>query len=233
LIRHVEAGLSDDGEFYAIVDGVDVNERGMNETAIVACIGSLNASPSEWKIFRNDKALANPEHSIWSMSATVGPKRTLYVATQELDTIRDNRQLYTNGAPLGPARLNSVVRAVRLSDSGELVSVPFGNATTSVEQTHLDRLEAAMRYRVKPLDPTPNPVREACVVPLWVERPTSVAVRLVDALGMPVATIFSGDLEEGIQTVSFEVSDIPSGHYTVVVTDELGVAGSVPVVIVR
>ena len=233
LIRHVEAGLSDDGEFYAIVDGVDVNERGMNETAIVACIGSLNASPSEWKIFRNDKALSNPSHSIWSMSVTVGPKRTLYVATQELDTIRDNPQLYSNGAPLGPARLNAVVRAVRLSDRGNLESVPFGNATTSVEQTHLDRLEAAMRYRVKPLDPMPNPVREACVVPLWVQRPTTVDVRLVDALGNHVATVFTGTVEEGVQGVSFETSGIASGHYSVVVTDTLGVAGSVAVVIIR
>jgi hypothetical protein len=90
-----------------------------------------------------------------------------------------------------------------------------------------------MRYRVKPLDPMPNPVREACVVPLWVQRPTTVDVRLVDALGNHVATVFKGTVEEGVQGVSFETSGIASGHYSVVVTDTLGVAGSVAVVIIR
>jgi hypothetical protein len=45
--------------------------------------------------------------------------------------------------------------------------------------------------------------------------------------------VFTGTVEEGVQGVSFETSGIASGHYSVVVTDTLGVAGSVAVVIIR
>ena len=167
------------------------------------------------------------------MSTAVGPNNVLYVATQELDTLRGNQQEYSNGVHIGPARCNAVLRAFRINRNGELVSVPFGQPVNSVGDSDLDKLEADLRYRVKVLDPAPNPVREACVIPLWAERPTTVDVRLVDALGNYVATVFSGTVEEGIQGVSFETSGITSGHYSVVVTDKLGVAGSVPIVIIR
>jgi hypothetical protein len=56
---------------------------------------------------------------------------------------------------------------------------------------------------------------------------------LVDNLGNHVATVFSGVLSEGIQGIAFETSGISTGRYSVVVSDDLGVAGSVPLVIVR
>jgi hypothetical protein len=156
-----------------------------------------------------------------------------YVATQELDTLRDNRQLYTNGLQLGPSRCNAVIRAMRLNDKGALETVSFGNAVTSVDDETNADLEMAMRYRIKVLDPAPNPVREACVVPLAVQRECTIEVKLFNAFGAFVATLYSGAVSEGIQGVSFTVSELASGHYTVVVSDQLGVAGSVPVVVVR
>ena len=233
LMREIEAGLSRDGSFFAIVDGVDIKANGSSEHAVLACVGSMNTSPSTWKVFTNDSSYSDARHAIWSMSTAVGPNNVLYVATQELDTLRGNQQEYSNGVHIGPARCNAVLRAFRINRNGELVSVPFGQPVNSVGDSDLDKLEADLRYRVKVLDPAPNPVREACVIPLWAERPTTVDVRLVDALGNYVATVFSGTVAEGIQGVSFETSGITSGHYSVVVTDKLGIAGSVPVVIIR
>ena len=112
-------------------------------------------------------------------------------------------------------------------------TVSFGNAVTSVDDETNVELEMAMRYRIKVLDPAPNPVREACVVPLAVQRGCNIEVKLFNAFGAYVSTLYSGAVTEGIQGVSFTVSDLTSGHYTVVVSDQLGVAGSVPVVIVR
>jgi len=83
------------------------------------------------------------------------------------------------------------------------------------------------------MDPAPNPVREACVVPLAVQRDCNIEVKLFDAVGSYISTIYTGPVTTGIQGVSFAVSELTSGHYTVVVTDQLGVAGSVPVVVVR
>lgn len=233
LIREIEAGLGRDGSFFAVVDGVGIDANGSSDHQVQAVVGSIYDQPSAWKVFTNDSSYTNPDHAIWSMSAAVGPKNVLYVATQELDTVRGNVQSYGAGTPIGPARLNTVLRAFRIDRNGELVFVPFGQSVNAVGDSDLDKLESDLRYRVKVLDPSPNPVREACVVPLWVQRPTTVDVRLVDALGNHVATVFTGSVEEGVQGVSFETSGIASGHYSVVVTDKLGVAGSVPVVIIR
>jgi hypothetical protein len=167
------------------------------------------------------------------MTVTAGPNNVFYVATQELDTLRGNNQVYLNGLQLGQSRSNAAIRAVRILGDGGLTGVPFTNSPTSVDEETNAELEMAMRYRIKVLDPAPNPVREACVVPLAVQRGCNIEVKLFNTFGAYVSTLYSGAVTEGIQGVSFTVSDLPSGHYTVVVSDQLGVAGSVPIVVVR
>jgi len=66
-----------------------------------------------------------------------------------------------------------------------------------------------------------------------VQRATTIDVKLYDAVGAEVVTLYSGPVAEGIQGVSFEVSNLVSGQYTVVVSDHIGIAGSVPIVVIR
>jgi hypothetical protein len=233
IARHVDVDLTENGSFVIMIDAIDYNSQGRSNHSTYAVIGSVDEPSDSWRLFRNNPVFPNAEHSVWSLSAAIGPNNVYYVATQELDTLRDNRQLYTNGLQLGPSRCNAVIRAMRLNDKGALETVSFGNAVTSVDDETNADLEMAMRYRIKVLDPAPNPVREACVVPLAVQRECTIEVKLFNAFGAFVATLYSGAVSEGIQGVSFTVSELASGHYTVVVSDQLGVAGSVPVVVVR
>lgn len=233
VVRHIDVDLAKDGTFVVVIDAIDHNEQGRARHSIYAATGAIDQPSDSWKLLRNHPAFLDARRSIWSLSTAVGPDNVYYAATQELDSLRDNRQTYANGLQLGPSRCNAVIRAVRLNDQGELVSVPFGNAVTSVDEEHNAELEMALRYRIKVMDPAPNPVREACVVPLAVQRSCNIEVKLFDAVGSYVATLYAGQVAEGIQGVSFTVSDLTSGHYTVVVSDQLGVAGSVPIVVVR
>jgi len=233
LVRHMDIDLAKDGSFVVVIDAIDHNEQGKARHSVYAATGSIDQASDSWKVVRNHPTLLDARRSTWSLSTAVGPNNVYYVATQELDSLRDNRQDYNNGLQLGPLRCNAVIRAVKLNDQDQLISVPFGNAVTSVQDEPNAELEAAMRYRIKVLDPAPNPVREACVVPLAVQRGCSIDVKLFDAVGTYVSTLYSGRVTEGIQGVSFTVSDLTSGHYTVVVSDQLGVAGSVPIVVVR
>lgn len=233
LVRHMDLDLAKDGSFVVVIDAIDHNEQGKARHSIYAATGSIEQASDSWKVARNHPTLLDARRSTWSLSTAVGPENVYYVATQELDTLRDNHQEYTNGLQLGPSRCNAVIRAVKRNDQGQLISVPFGNAVTSVLDEPNAELEASMRYRIKVLDPAPNPAREACVVPLAVQRGCSINVKLFDAVGTYVSTLYSGQVTEGIQGVSFTVSDLTSGHYTVVVSDQLGVAGSVPIVVVR
>lgn len=233
LLRHVEGDLSEDGSFFVTIDAFDHQTESGLTHRVAACVGSVYDSPSLWRVFENSTVMSPRDRDVWSMSAAIGPDATLYVATQELDSLRSNQQAYGTGLQLGPARCNAVVRAFTLDDKGNVTSRPFGNAPTSVEETEADRLEATLRYRVQVLDPAPNPAREACVVPLAVQKPTRITVQLVDELGRNVLTIYEGMISTGMQGVSFETSSLNSGHYTVIVTDEAGVAGSAPVVVIR
>lgn len=233
VVRHIEMDLARDGQFVIVVDAIDHNDQGRASHSIYACTGAIDEPADSWKLLRNHSALLDSKRSIWSLSTAIGPNNVYYVATQELDSIRGNNQTYANGLQLGPSRCNAVIRAVRINEQGDLVSVPFGNAVTSVNDEHNSELELALRYRIKVLEPAPNPVREACVVPLAVQRSCNIEAKIFDAVGSYVATLYSGQVSEGIQGVSFTVSDLSSGHYTVVVSDQLGVAGSVPIVVVR
>lgn len=233
ILRHVECDLNSDGTFFTMIDAFDRDETPTLSHKVAICAGSIYDAPSEWKVFTNSTVASPADRDIWSMSAAIGPNRTLYVATQELDTIRGNQQAYGRGLQLGPSRINAVVRAFQIDDNGEVVTRPFGNVPTSVDETLADRLEETLRYRVHVLDPAPNPAREACVVPLAVQKQTRISMKLVDELGRDVLTVYEGLIDTGIQGVPFETSGLNSGHYTVVVTDEVGVAGSAAVVVIR
>lgn len=233
VYRHVEADLNEDGRFFAMINLIDHDQPGAGTHKLLSCTGSINERPSAWKIHRDHPAFSDQGRSIWSMSASIGPDHVFYVATQELDSVRQNVQSYRNGLRLGARRLNSVIRAMKLTPNGELVTVPFGNQPTSVNEGNAEALEEALRYRPLMMDAAPNPARQACVVPLAIQRPTTIDARLYDAYGQLVTTIFSGSVDTGIQGLSFEVTDIPSGHYSVVLTDEIGIVGTVPVVVVH
>lgn len=233
VYRHVEADLNDDGLFFAMINLIDYASPGAVKHTLLSCTGSINERPSAWKIHSNHPSFAHQGRSVWAMSATIGPDQVFYVATQELDSIRQNLQTYRNGLQLGARRLNSVIRAMKLAPNGELVSVPFGNQPTSVNEGNAEALEEALRYRPVMMDAAPNPARQACVVPLAIQRPTTIDAKLYDTYGQLVATIFSGSVQTGIQGLSFEVTDIPSGHYSVVLTDEIGIVGTVPVVVIH
>ena len=53
------------------------------------------------------------------------------------------------------------------------------------------------------------------------------------ALGNHIGTLFNGTVQEDIQGAYFVTTGLVSGHYTVVVTDAVGVVGSVPIVIIK
>jgi hypothetical protein len=233
VCRHIDADLNSEGNFVMIIDAVDYPPQGSAERVVSAVAGSIDDLPSAWKIYRNHPSFSEENRATWHLSTAIGPNNTFYIASQELDTLRDNRQNYRNGLQLGPSRCNAVIRALRINQQGELISVPFSNAPVSVDESSHDGLERTLRYRVKVMDAAPNPVREACVVPLAVQRATTIDAKLYDAVGGEVATLYSGLVAEGIQGVSFEVSNLVSGHYTVVVSDHIGIAGSVPIVVIR
>jgi hypothetical protein len=193
----------------------------------------VNVSQDKWNVYRNSEVVHDNGRAIWDMTTAIGPRNIRYVAMQELDSTRNNRQTYKNGLQLGQTYCNAVVRAMRVDGSGNLVPVQFGNTPTSVDDDPNAELEMALRYRIKVMDPAPNPVHEACVVPIAVQIPTTIDVKLIDAVGSYVATLYAGPVQQGIQGISFLVSDLPAGHYSVVVSDNVGPVGSVPVVVVR
>lgn len=233
VCREVEASMRADGSIFIVADNVDHKDTGKAERIVVTLAGNVNVSQDKWNVYRNSEVVHDNGRAIWDMTTAIGPRNIRYVAMQELDSTRNNRQTYKNGLQLGQTYCNAVVRAMRVDGSGNLVPVQFGNTPTSVDDDPNAELEMALRYRIKVMDPAPNPVHEACVVPIAVQIPTTIDVKLIDAVGSYVATLYAGPVQQGIQGISFLVSDLPAGHYSVVVSDNVGPVGSVPVVVVR
>ena len=66
------------------------------------------------------------------------------------------------------------------------------------------------------LDPAyPNPFNPATVVTYHLAASGPVALRVYDALGRHVATLFEGTQAAGTHTLSFDAAGLPSGHYLV------------------
>lgn len=231
LFRHIKGDVSNAGTLFALVDAYDYDKTDSTRHKVIAIVGSIRTSPDTWKVFSNHEVYSEGDRSIWSADASVGYDDVLYLVTQELDTLRGNRQQYRNGKPLGASRLNTVLRAMKLSDDGNLVGSSFGGNPTSIEQDGHEDLEASLRYRVRLMDPAPNPTQGTCTVPVSVLRACTVTVRLVDAVGRTIESLYDGPVEEGIQGITFDASAIPAGAYHVVISDHIGVAGSVPLVV--
>lgn len=233
VCREVEASLRSDGSALIVADNVDHKGDGKSERVLVTLNGDIDEAQESWNVYRNSDVVHETGRAIWDMTTAIGPRNIRYVAMQELDSTRNNRQTYKNGLQLGQSYCNAVIRAMRVDRFGNLVPVEFGNTPTSVGEDPNVGLEMALRYRIKVMDPAPNPAYEACVVPIAVQIPGSIEVKLFDAVGSYVATLYTGPVSEGIHGISFLVSDLPSGHYSVTVSDELGPVGSAPVVVVR
>ena len=231
LFRHIKGDVSNAGTLFALVDAYDYDKTDSTRHKVITIIGSIRTSPDTWKVFSNHEVYSEGDRSIWSADASIGYDDVLYLVTQELDTLRGNRQQYRNGKPLGASRLNTVLRAMKLSDDGNLVGSSFGGNPTSIEQDRHEELEASLRYRVRLMDPAPNPTQGTCTVPVSVLRACTVTVRLVDAVGRTIETLYAGPVDEGIQGITFDASAIPAGAYHVVISDHIGLAGSVPLVV--
>lgn len=231
VFRHIKADVSTSGTFFALIDAYDHEPADSARHSVVAVIGSIETAPDQWKVFTNHEVYTEGDRSIWSADASIGHNNVFYIATQELDTIRGNRQQYRNGVALGASRLNTVVRAMKLSDGGDLVGVRFDGTPTTVAETTLDELESSLRYRVRLMNPIPNPTSGMCTVPVSVMKACMIHVRVVDALGRTVASVYNGPVQEGIQGVPFNADALPAGSYHVVVSDNIGVVNSVPFVV--
>lgn len=231
LFRHIKGDVSNGGTLFTLIDAYDYDKTDSTRHKVITIVGSIHTPPDSWKVFSNHEVYSEGDRSIWSADASVGYDDVLYLVTQELDTVRGNRQKYRNGVPLGASRLNTVLRAMRLTQSGDLVGSSFGGTPTSVERDRHEDLEASLRYRVRLMDPSPNPTHGTCTVPVSVLRACTINVRLVDAVGRTVETLYAGPVGEGIQGITFNATAIPAGAYHVVISDHIGLAGSVPLVV--
>jgi hypothetical protein len=73
--------------------------------------------------------------------------------------------------------------------------------------------EPSVQSRTCLLAVEPNPVRSACRVSFGLSRPGKVSLRLCDATGRFVKTLFEGTVRAGASDFALRTSDFPAGVY--------------------
>jgi hypothetical protein len=233
IVRHADMDVHADGSFFVSLDLYDAVGPGLGERSHMAIYGPDITSSATWRTVRNNRDLFDHGFTAWHARSVIGPEHTVFTLSQELDTIRGNRQLYGNGLPIGANRLNLVLRAVQPNDRGDLVARRFGGQPVSVDEDPLERLEDDIRYRPYLMDPVPNPSNDASLITVGVSVPSTITVELVDAVGRRAAVLFHGTLDRGIHGIPVETGGLSAGIYHVVMTDAVGTRTSVPLAVVR
>mgnify|MGYP001627138770 CR=1 FL=1 len=231
-IRHLDVATRADGSLCIALDVFD-RENDAGKRGFITISGSVQASPDTWKKSKDNANVMDKENIMWAMRTIAGPDNTYYVISQELDSVRGNKQLYRNGLPVGPSRINTVLRSFTFDSLGQPLARRFGGQPVSVDEDPWQNLELSLRYSSFILNPAPNPAASLTMVPVVVQLPTHVRVDVVDVMGRVVATVWNNHLEEGIHGITVPVSELANGSYTLVLTDQLGTKSSVPLKVVH
>lgn len=80
--------------------------------------------------------------------------------------------------------------------------------------------------------PSPNPVRGSCAVSYTMPAAGIATVSVYDLSGRLVLTVHQGPTGEGQGSLSFDVSSLPSGRYSIVINTETGI-GSTQMLVLR
>lgn len=216
-VRALDVSVDDDGIASVIMDityphknetGVNDGERDTRTTYTY----TKDGISEPWTSDVDSDALYESDERVWSMASTTGPGGIVYVVDQELDSSYGNLQRYRQGVQVGPARINTVLRAFRY-DNDTLVSVPFGQPT--VVSVVEDQIEKNLRYPSTLHDPYPNPASGEAVVPFVVLQRTHVRVDVLDVTGTVMQTLVDTDLDGGIYDAPIPTATWPQGCYTI------------------
>jgi len=232
-IRHMDVTLRPDGETFVVLDVFDRVSDSDAERSVITLSGASPNAPSSWSLRRDARAIVDRDNTVWSLGLAAGPDATYYLISQELDTIRGNRQTYGNGLPIGSDRVNVVLRGVRVAENGDIVERRFGGQPVSVDDEGPTAVERDIRFRPYLMDPAPNPAQNFSTVPVIVQVPGTITLTLRDATGRIVRTLHEGSLDSGVQGVTFSTEGLSTGSYFVVMTDTVGTTTSVPLPVIR
>lgn len=227
-VRDVELSVGNSGEASLIADVLYPTQLMGNDRRSFAY--TLESKDASWQEVVNSDALYEPQERLWNMSSAIGPNNVIYVVDQELDSTYGNIQKYKNGIQVGPARINTVLHALR-RENGKLVSVPFTRPTAV--DVHEDIIEKNLRYPSTLYAPYPNPTSGDALVPFTVLQRSHVRIDVVDVTGNIMETLVDSDLDPGIYDATIPLTSWPQGCYTVRMLTGTGQLMSKPFTVVR
>lgn len=230
-IRRLAAAVNADDRVVVLAETESAaHENGTTDHGLLAFVKNQGGSGGSWKITRNSPALCDTTNQLWYMDASFGPHNVLYVASQELDSIPNNVQSYSNGIRVGPSRLNMVLRAAVVNEDLTISAKPFAGQPTSVDD---GTLEATLRYQARMYPAYPNPTQATINIPFVLQMPTHVSLSIVDVTGRVVESIRNEDMAEGQYDLAIPTSALQQGLYRVRLVTSTGQTLTMPFTIVR
>jgi len=231
-IRKVASAVSENDRVVVLAEiESNAGSTGSTSHGLLSFVKNQPGSGGAWKSQRNLPALCDTAHQIWHMDAAFGPNDVLYVATQELDTLRANVQDYTNGIRVGASRLNAVLRSAVVNNDLSITAKPFGGQPTDVAEKDL---ELTLHYKAEMYPAYPDPAHGSSItIPFILQMSTHVDVTIVDVTGRIVDVVTQGEMAEGQYALNVPIGMLQQGLYRVRMVTSTGQTLTMPFSIVR
>ncbi|MBL7975913.1 MAG: T9SS type A sorting domain-containing protein [Candidatus Kapabacteria bacterium] len=142
---------------------------------------------------------------VWDYQITVVGD-TLYLITQEKDTILGDNYIPQTGVRFGSLSAGLVLRTFKINSDLSISKIKEPDVPTGIIDDVNNKSDIT-------LNNYPNPFSQSTVFEITVNSPTLARLQLYDYLGNEVLTLLNEHIDSGMYEVSYSSNDLPSGLY--------------------
>ncbi len=168
---------------------------------LVFLLKDLKNKNSEWK---NYHFISDDNVIVWQSDLAVNDN-TIYLLTQETDTILGNNYIPKNGVRFGSLASGLVLRTWDVNDDLTITKVDEPGTPVSVAENVTKDVLLRQNY--------PNPFSTFTTIEYFIPRYCLAKLEVFDMLGNKISTLVGDYLQEGTYQTSFYAGNLESGLY--------------------
>ncbi|MBL7986980.1 MAG: T9SS type A sorting domain-containing protein [Chlorobi bacterium] len=172
----------------------------------------------QWKWHGDQPFFGDTTRFVWQSQLALLASGDMALLTEE----HGNNSEVAHGKKLGNPDAGIVLRMLNQQPDGSIVDSQEPTVPTTGTPMEQDMLTAIRLH--------PNPTLGFTT--LRFTSPTSgyLSIEIMDALGLSVGTVVNADIEAGVYESRMDVSELPAGHYHVIIRMD-GMVKTIPIVV--
>lgn len=210
-ISDVEAAINCQGLVSILIEKNEYKQFGAKrESLLDVFYANMSQGSPQWTSENSNPFVGDSSKAASSLDLVFGENNTLFIIGKE------NAPAYREiidpafGALFGKQDMNCVLRAVKISTALGVEDVDEQDILSSVRS----EIQAPSRFDLRI---SPNPAQSFAQAEFFAPVAGNYAVELRDLYGKRIETIANRRFESGMQKIAFDVSNLASGAYAIVI----------------